>query len=485
MTEQTERKLTTCEMVMTHHEMALGHMDWSFKVRAGSLVLQNEKEEPTAELFSIGYFLEEPEENPKRPITFAFNGGPGASSIWVHLGAMGPWRVSFGETIKQPAPPYRFEENPASWLSFTDLVFVDAPGTGFSRALGDTELKSHWGVWEDAKVFGEFIRLYCSTFDRWLSPKYLAGESYGGMRSVALCKELQEVHGMELSGLLLISPVVDYQTMANCPGNHIAAACFLPSYAATAHHHRCLAPRLQDKPLETILKETEDFALNEYLPALAQGTAIDNDRRAACIDKLSTLTGLSKEYLQGSHMSVDCARFRKELLRQKGLTVGRFDSRLTGNDYDGNSERPDYDPADCLTVGPYVAPFHDLLSKKLGVKEKRTYNVQNSAAWKEWQWRKKGERNYGFVNLTPDLRSQMVTNERLRVLFVSGLYDIATPYFAARYTMNSLRLDGEARKRVKQLVFPGGHMMYTDEKNHKKLSANIRQFYEGKDCQWL
>ena len=481
MAEAIEKKLRPCEMVATSHNMSFADFSWSFKVRAGSLVLEDQKEQPKAEIFSVGYFLDTPVHEKERPITFAFNGGPGASSIWVHFGSMGPWRISFGETIKQPAPPYYFEDNPHSWLAFTDIVFVDAPGTGFSRALGDTEPKSHWGVWEDAKIFSEFIRLYCSTYDRWLSPKYIAGESYGGLRSVALCKELQEVQGMELSGLLLISPVVDYQTMANCPGNHIASACFLPSYAATAHHHQCLSPQMQDKSLDTVLKEAEEFAINEYLPSLAQGTAISADRRATCVRKLTELIGLSEKFIKGSHLTVDCVRFRKELLRHRGRTVGRFDSRLVGSDYDGNSERPDYDPSDCLTVGPFVGPFNDLLKSKFGVKETRTYQIQNSEVLKDWQWHPKGERSYGFVNLTPELRCQIVTNERLRVLFVSGLYDIATPYYAARYTMNSLRLAGEAKERVSQLVYPGGHMVYTDQRNHEKLSADIRAYYEGEE----
>ncbi len=476
MADSTENRLQPVEMVKRTHEFSFGEKKWRFDTRAGSLILEDSKGIPTAEIFSVGYFLEG-QEAAKRPITFAFNGGPGASSVWVHLGAMGPWRVSFGETITQPAPCHDFETNPHSWLEFTDIVFIDAPGTGFSRALGETDPKSHWGVAEDGKVFADFIRLYCTTFARWLSPKYIAGESYGGMRAVALCKELQETHGMDLTGLLLISPVVDYQTMANCAGNHIAACCFLPSYTATAHHFGLLPPHLQESLDETLV-EAEDFAINEYLPALAQGTSLDEDRRTKCTERYAELTGLSPEYVRKARLSVDCVHYRKELLREQEKTIGRFDSRLIGHDYNLAGSVPEYDPSDCLTVGPFVAPFNDLLASKLGVQENRVYNIQSNEPFKHWQWFPKDKRSYGFVNLTPELRRQIMTNEHLNVLFVCGIYDIATPYFSSKYTINALRLPSNAKERVGLLRYPGGHMMYTDQQNHEKLTEDIRLFYE-------
>jgi len=469
------------ETVTTRHELVVDGTTLRYTADVGAVVIDDDKGVPAAEIHYIAYLLDDhlpAGGRVARPLTFAYNGGPGASSLWVHLGALGPRRINYGDGIRQPDPPFRFEENPHSWLRFTDLVFIDPVGTGFSKAIGEKDPKDYWGVDDDGAVLADFVRRFLSRYDRWRSPKWLAGESYGGPRAVVQCRSLQQDMGVDLAGLVLISPAVDYTTISFAPGNHVAALCALPSYAAVAHHHGCLSPERQAS-LDETLRTAETFALSTYLPALAQGSGLPADERRRCGEAFASLTGLSVEFVEDCRMYVTPARFCKELLRSRGKTIGRFDSRLTGTDYDDAGEYVDYDPADVLTTGPFVAAFNDMLRRDLGVRHGRTYRIQDSEIIKAWRWHEKPGKAHGFVNLTPVLRKQLAINEGLRVLFTCGLYDVATPYYASRYVVNAMGLTEQMARRVAIRNYPGGHMMYTDQAIHERLTADVQAFYEG------
>lgn len=464
--------------VETSHELDCGDHRLPYTARAGFTVLDDAAGTPVAEIFTVGYFADPgPGGLSRRPLTFAYNGGPGASSLWVHFGALGPRRVAYGDGITQPNPPSAVEDNPHSWLTFTDLVFVDPPGTGFSRALGTKDGKDYWGCEEDAAVLAEFVRRYVTRAGRWSSPVFLAGESYGGVRSVALARALQGDLGFELAGLVLVSPAVDYATNKHGPGGHLASACALPSYTAVAHHHRCLVPRLQES-LSDALAEAERFAIHEYLPALVRGTSLPKGERARIAACVAELTGLSQDFVENCHLAVSPWRFMKELLRSRGLTVGRFDCRLTGVDSDEAGETPEYDASDWVTTGPFVAAFNDWLRRGLRVELDRNYRHQDGDIIKNWVWEAPGRKSHGYVTYGPVLRRQLAENEKLHAAFVSGFYDVATPYLGCEVTVNGMGLTPTQRDRVEILRYPGGHMMYTDQVNHVRLTADMAAFYE-------
>jgi carboxypeptidase C (cathepsin A) len=409
----------------------------------------------------------------KRPITFAFNGGPGSSSVWLHMGALGPKRVVLTDKGDMPKPPGNMVDNEYSWLEFTDLVFIDPVGTGYSRPAKDEKKEQFHGLDEDVTSVGTFIRLYTTQNKRWLSPKFLAGESYGTTRAAYLSDHLADRHGMYVNGILLISMVLDFQTLRFSPANDLPCALFLPTYAATAMYHGKLDESLranQDKSLE----EIRSWALNEYLVYLAKGHVASDAEHKAVTEKLSRYTGLSKEFIASTNNRPDIFRFTKELLRDEGKTVGRLDSRFTGIDRDNAGENFEYDPSyNAVIYAPFTSTVNHYLRSTLGFESDLPYEILTGKV-QPWNW---GSAERGFPYVGEALRKAMTKNKFLKVYVANGWYDLATPFFAAEYTMNHLSLESSLRNNISMKYYRSGHMMYIEKESLKQFTKDVEQFY--------
>lgn len=409
----------------------------------------------------------------KRPITFAFNGGPGSSSVWLHMGALGPKRVVLTDKGDMPKPPGNMVDNEYSWLEFTDLVFIDPVGTGYSRPAKDEKKEQFHGLDEDVTSVGTFIRLYTTQNKRWLSPKFLAGESYGTTRAAYLSDHLADRHGMYVNGILLISMVLDFQTLRFSPANDLPCALFLPTYAATAMYHGKLDESLranQDKSLE----EIRSWALNEYLTYLAKGFVASDAEHKAVTEKLSRYTGLSKEFIASTNNRPDIFRFTKELLRDEGKTVGRLDSRFTGIDRDNAGENFEYDPSyNAVIYAPFTSTVNHYLRSTLGFESDLPYEILTGKV-QPWNW---GSAERGFPYVGEALRKAMTKNKFLKVYVANGWYDLATPFFAAEYTMNHLPLESSLRNNISMKYYRSGHMMYIEKESLKQFTKDVEQFY--------
>lgn len=409
----------------------------------------------------------------KRPITFAFNGGPGSSSVWLHMGALGPKRVVLTDKGDMPKPPGNMVDNEYSWLEFTDLVFIDPVGTGYSRPAKDEKKEQFHGLDEDVTSVGTFIRLYTTQNKRWLSPKFLAGESYGTTRAAYLSDHLADRHGMYVNGILLISMVLDFQTLRFSPANDLPCALFLPTYAATAMYHGKLDESLranQDKSLE----EIRSWALNEYLTYLAKGYVASDAEHKAVTEKLSRYTGLSKEFIASTNNRPDIFRFTKELLRDEGKTVGRLDSRFTGIDRDNAGENFEYDPSyNAVIYAPFTSTVNHYLRSTLGFESDLPYEILTGKV-QPWNW---GSAERGFPYVGEALRKAMTKNKFLKVYVANGWYDLATPFFAAEYTMNHLPLESSLRNNISMKYYRSGHMMYIEKESLKQFTKDVEQFY--------
>lgn len=441
----------------------------------GTLTIRNDKGEPTASMFYVAYTV--PGEK-HRPVTFLFNGGPGSSSLWLHMGSFGPVRVS--TPTDQPAGPAPFNivPNTKSLLDKTDLVFIDAMGTGLSRPLGKAEGKDFWGVDQDIKVFADAITRYLTINNRWNSPKFLLGESYGTTRAAGLSLALQE-RGAYLNGVILLSSYLNMA--ADLPGNDLTYVEYLPSYAATAWYHNKLA----NKPaaLEPLLKEVRAFAAGPYLTALAKGDAIDDAEKDAVAEKLAAYTGLPKAFILKAKLRIDLGRFTKELMRDEGKTVGRLDSRFTGTDIDTAGENPEYDAADAAISGAYIAAVNTYLFGTLGYKTQLKYRPNfYEEVFAAWDMKHKGpDGGYGpmsTANTALDLASAMRQNPHLKVLSLNGYYDMATPFFGTEYDLGHMRLDPERRKNLSFAYYESGHMVYVRPEALAKMRGDLIHFYD-------
>lgn len=465
-------------IVETTHTAILGGEEVSYRVTAGTWVLREEtadREKPSegetakASLFFVAYVRDDVADRSSRPITFSFNGGPGSSSVWLHLGLLGPRRVAMEEDGGLPAPPFRLTENPHSALAQTDLVFIDPVSTGYSRPVEGQKAKEYHGFEKDIASVGDFIRLYCTRNTRWTSPKYLIGESYGTTRAAELSGYLQQRHGMFLNGVLLVSSVLDFGTLQFLPGNDLPYVLFLPTYAATAHYHGRVRTR---RSLPRHLKAAETFATDVYAPALAKGARLSSRERKDVADGLARLTGLSVDFVQRCDLRVEIFRFAKELLRHERRTVGRLDSRFQGIDRDAAGERPEYDPSLANITGPYTATLYDYVRGDLRYESDLPYEVLNE---KVWPWSYEGHQNR-YVNVAETLRKTMSRNVHLRVFVASGTYDLATPYFATRYTLDHLGLDRSLADNIVSHTYEAGHMMYIHGPSLARLAADIAAF---------
>lgn len=445
----------------------------AYTATAGTLPLLDDAGKITANVFYIAY-TKHGEDASKRPITFTFNGGPGSSSVWLHLGAFGPKRAQLNDQGEPLPPPSKFVDNDLSILDLTDLVFIDPVTTGYSRAAPGQDPKKFHGVQEDIQAVGEFIRLYTTRNKRWSSPKFLAGESYGTTRATALVGHMQDRLGMNFNGVILISAILNFQTARFDEGNDLPFVLFLPTYTATAWYHKKLSTSMQ-ADLKATLSQVEKFAEDEYAVALMKGDKLPEAERNRVAEKLASFTGLSTEYILRANLRPEIMRFTKELLRSDRRTVGRFDSRMKGIDGDAAGERHEYDPSYATVQGAYTASLNDYVRNTLKYETDSPYEILTGKV-QPWNF---GDSQNRFLNVAPTLRSAINKNRHLRVFLASGYYDLATPYFAADYTMNHLNLETSLRKQISTEYYEAGHMMYVHRPSHEKLKKDLAGFYKS------
>lgn len=459
----------------TTHTVTIGGTRVDYKATAGRLELKNDESKTTAHVFFVAYTRTGAEEAGKRPLTFAFNGGPGSSAVWLQMGALGPRRVGSGDVGSHTAPPYPLVDNEHSILDITDLVFIDPVSTGYSRAAEGEKAAQFHGVQQDLDSVSEFIRMYTTRFNRWASPKFLIGESYGTTRASGLSGLLQDRHGLYLNGIALVSAVLNFETISFAEGNDLPYSLFLPTYTATAWYHKKLPAELQGD-LDKALAEARKFAAGEYTLALMRGEKLSAAERKEVVRKLARYTGLSEEFIDRSDLRVPIFRFTKELLRSEKKTVGRYDSRMTGSDVDPVSDRMDYDPSYTIVQGAYTAAFNQYVRNELKYESEMPYEILTSKV-RPWDYGTAGQNRY--VNVAETLRQAMIKNHDLRVFVANGYYDLATPFFATEYTFDHMALEPPLAGHVTLAYYEGGHMMYLHPPALAKLKKDLSAFIEA------
>lgn len=460
------------EMVTTSHKVKIGGKEISYRATVGTQLFSECQGDPKASMFYVAYTRDDVTDKSTRPITFCFNGGPGAASVWLHLGMLGPKRVDIDEQGFQAKQPFQLNDNPYSLLDITDLVFIDPVSTGYSRACPAESEKQFHNYDKDIQSVAEFIRVYITRNERWSSPKYLAGESYGTTRAAGLAYELHDTQHIDLEGIILVSCVLNFQTIRSNSGNDLPFILFLPSYTTTALYHKKLDPELQNDPKKTI-EEAKQFALGEYAKALLLGDSISPEQLKGTIDKLSRYTGISAEYIKRSDLRLDMRRFAKELLRDQNRTVGRFDSRLKGIDSDQCNDVFEYDPSLENIIGLFTATFNDYVRAELNWKRDEAYEVL--ADVHPWDF---GDAKNQYLNVSDKLCIVMAKNPLLRVFVASGYTDLATPFFATEYTFSHLGLDPSLRSHIRQEIYEGGHMMFLNYPSLIKLKSDLGEFFK-------
>lgn len=459
--------------VVTKHTMRTGGKTLNYSVTTGHLPIRNERTgETEARIFFMAYTLDNPPAN--RPLMFSFNGGPGSASVWLHLGALGPKRVKMLDNGFLPPPPYELVENESTWLTDTDLVFIDPVGTGYSRAAKQELASKFFGVQGDLESVGEFIRLYLGRYERWNSPLFLVGESYGTTRAAGLSNLLFE-KGVGLNGVLLVSNVMNFQTLRFAPGNDLPLTLIFPSYTATAWYHKKLPADLQAKPLKQVLAEAEAFANGGLASAFLKGDRMTAAERNAVVTEFSRLSGLSKSFTEQHNLRVDLSEFLKELLRDQRLTVGRLDSRFTGLDADAGGNGTEFDPSMTAIRPPYTATFNDYVRRDLGFKSDLEYYILGGGITSPWNW---GSGN-GYADTSVALNTAMRKNPYMKVFVASGYYDMATPYFATEYNLAALGLDPAIRRNISVSYYEAGHMMYIEKNSLRKLKDDASKFIQN------
>jgi carboxypeptidase C (cathepsin A) len=457
--------------VITHHQVKVNGKTIRYTVTTGMMPLRNDIGEIEANLFFVAYTRDGAGAPANRPLMFSFNGGPGSSSVWLHLGALGPRRVKMREDGSLPPPPYQLVENDQTWLDETDLVFIDPVGTGYSRATKPELGKKFWGLKGDLESVGEFIRLYLTRHRRWASPLFLVGESYGTTRAAGLAGSLID-KGIAFNGVLLVSTVLNFQTLHFTTGNDLPYHMFLPSFTATAWYHGRLGAELQ-QDLATTLSEVEEWVSTEYITALAKGDAIPESERAEVVRRLARYTGLSERYIAQSNLRPEIHRFCKELLRDDRKTVGRLDSRLTGPSGPEHAEQPDFDPSMSTIRPPYTAMLNHYVRGDLGYENDNEYFILGGGIKDPWEWDTEGQ---GFTDTSDALRLAFAKNPHMKLFVAYGYYDLATPYFAAKYTLSHMGLDACFRDSIVLAGYESGHMMYIHEGSLVKLKEDMSDF---------
>jgi len=424
-----------------------------------------------ARIFYMAYTLNDPP--PGRPLMFSFNGGPGSASVWLHLGALGPRRVKMLDDGLMPPPPYELVDNEQTWLTETDLVFIDPVGTGYSRAAKPELASKFYGLNGDVDSVGEFIRMYLGRNERWPSPLFLVGESYGTTRASALSNHLFD-RGIGLNGILLVSTVMNFQTIRFADNNDLPLVLILPSYSATAWYHKKLSPQLQSRRVEQIAEEARKFAADEYMPAMLRIDSLSAAERSALAAKYSSLTGLSTEFIEKNNFRIELDEFNKELLRGDRRTTGRLDSRFKGIDRDAAGESPDMDPSMSAIRPPYTAAFNYYVRGELGFKSDNEYYILGGGISSPWNW----NANNVYADTSIPLKNAMAKNPYMKVFLAQGYYDMATPFYAAEYTVSAMNLDPQLRKNVSFAYYESGHMMYIEKNSLKKLKDDATAFIQ-------
>jgi carboxypeptidase C (cathepsin A) len=458
--------------VVTKHEIRAGGRTLHYTATTGMMPIKNRDGETEARMFFMAYTLDEGGRG-RRPLTFSFNGGPGSASVWLHLGALGPRRVRMNADGSMPAPPYELIDNEQTWLTQTDLVFIDPVGTGYSRAVRPELASKFFGLQGDIESVGEFIRLYLTRYERWTSPLFLAGESYGTTRASALSGYLVD-RGIAFNGIMLISTIMNFGTTSFSAGNDISYMLFLPSYAATAWYHKKLPPDLQSRPIQQLLSEVENWATNDYALALAKGDRLTGQERQEAVTKLSRYTGLASQFIDNANLRVSLNLFRKELLRDEKRSVGRLDSRFKGFDANLASDSPDYDPSEAAIRPPYTSTFNNYVRTELGYKNDLEYYILGGGIWSPWNW----GTNNNYVDTSVALRNALAKNPYLKIFVAMGYYDMATPYYAADYTVHHISLDPSLLRNFSTGYYEAGHMMYIDEKSLVRMRADVGKFIQ-------
>jgi len=468
------------ESSVTDHTVRVGGQAIPYKATAATILLKNEKDEPTALIYYTAYTRNDVKDLSQRPLAFVYNGGPGSASLWLHMGSFGPKRVAITDAEASPPAPYKLNDNPYCLLDKTDLVFIDPVSTGFSHAVGKAQDKDFWGVDEDVKSLAQLINAFVNRNDRWNSPKFLIGESYGTFRSAALSNYLQSTDGMYFNGIVLISSVLDLGTISFNPGEDMPYIFYLPSYAATAWYHKTL----KDRPAEMkpFAEEARTFALTEYASALMKGSRLTAAEKADMAKKLSRFTGLSEDYILKADLRVALPQFMKELQRSRGLTTGRLDARFSGFSYDLLGEYAEFDPQDTSITGPFTAVWNNYVRTELKFGQDKVYHSASNQANQQWNWKHNAGENFGFPgspNTEGDLIRAMLTNPHLKIEIENGYYDLATPFFATEFTVEHLGLPEKLQKNITLQYYDAGHMMYVREEDLAKLKSNVANFIEA------
>ncbi len=459
----------------TKHSVQIGGRQLNYTVTTGFMPIRNGLTgEPEAKMFYMAYTLDGAKPAKSRPLMFSFNGGPGSASVWLHLGALGPKRVKMLDDGLMPPPPYEMEDNQQTWLTESDLVFVDPVGTGYSRATKPELASKFFSVNGDIESVGEFIRMYLGQAGRWSSPLFLVGESYGTTRAAGLSNHLFE-RGISLNGILLVSSVLNFQTIRFAEGNDSTYPLIFPSYAATAWYHKRLPANLQSKPLKQVLAEAENWAMNEYAPALMRSDRMSAAEKQTLLDKFSGYTGLSRAFVEQSNFRVDLGAFNKELLRDQRRTTGRLDSRFTGIDRSAATDSPETDPSMNAIRPPFTATFNDYVRNDLNFKSDLEYYILGGGITSPWSY----NLAQGYANTAANLQSAMQKNPYMKVFVASGYYDMATPYFATEYTLAAMNLDPTLRKNISVSYYEAGHMMYIEKNSLKKLKDDAAAFVQN------
>ncbi len=457
--------------VTTQHEITLGGELVRYSATVGALRVREDGDEAKADMFFVAY-QREGVESAQRPVMFTFNGGPGSSSVWLHMGAFGPRWVAMPENGERPKPPFDLQDNEHSILAHTDLVFIDPVTTGYSRPVEGQKGGQFHGVREDVRWIGEFIRLWTTRYERWDSPKFLAGESYGTTRAAALAQYMESRLGWYPSGVILVSSILSFQTARFDAGNDLPYPLFLPTYTATAWFHGQLAPDLQ-QDLRATLDEAEAFALGDYSRALMLGDRLGAEDESRVVTQLARLTGLSPEYVRATNLRPVIHRFTKELLRAERTTVGRLDSRYTGSDPDAAGEHTSYDPSYAAIQGVYTAALNHYLRTELDYHHDVPYEILSGRVH-PWKWND----GNAYVDTSHDLAGAMSRNPHLSVFVANGYYDLATPYFATEYTIAHMGLAPELRERIEMQYYEAGHMMYVHEPSLADLGRDVGDFIQ-------
>ena len=455
----------------SRHSVTIDGKHLDYTATAGTILLRDEEEDkPTASIFYIAYIRDDVKDSSTRPLTFSFNGGPGSSSVWMHLGMLGPRRVHLAEDGGALPPPYKLQDNEYSLLDETDLVFIDPVSTGYSRAIPFKDARKFHGLREDAASVAEFIRLYVTRNKRWLSPKFVIGESYGTTRAAALSSELSDSLHMNVNGIMLVSTVLNFETLDFKPGNDLPFILYFPSYSTTAWFHKKLAPELQNQSLEEIYNQARSFATNDYSSALFGGSALDAATRAKVVAEYSRLTSLSTNYVDRANLRVPLGRFASEVLSSENRVVGRYDSRYKGFVRDRLAGRMEQDPSYEAVASAFASTFNNYVRTELKYETDIPYEILTSVA--PWNW----DQSNGYVDVVDSLANAITHNPFLKVHVSSGYYDMATPLLATRYTFDHLSIDPSLLPNVTIDTYTAGHMMYLNQPDLRKCKTDLARF---------